>query len=460
MDECCGRLRGALAGVLLACALPALGQEMPQEQAQIEALLAADQFEQAYASLQQWRSRFEGQLWYDALLGRAAVKSGRNAEAIEILGHVLELHPEHDPSRFYLALAYAQSGDNAAAMQQYAWLADNAATPAGREQARGAISLLNGGDRSTSMPPTTPDAIAAMERQRKREHNWNASLFVATGYDTNASASSQDERFLVFQFNQANPDSETSFISMGGNFTHRTYDAEPWVWRNSIGGGHRINPSAHDFDVDAVNAQSEVAWKSEHWLYASALSYGRTLLDGSFNDSTLGWLNRAEHLTEHALYGIGLQYAAVRYDDAFARQDVDSWLLDISASTPDDQDDRWKLSLSPFAGIESAREANSPFGRNLAGLRGSVAYEWRDNIDLSLSAGTMVSHYDEDPAGAAETRKDKRYNGGVGLSWRPAAFEHWVVSTGVSYVRNQSNALGFDYNRLLASVELTRNWGD
>lgn len=435
----------------------ALAQDPAPRQAEIEAMFAADQYEEAYARLAAWRGQYGGQLWFDALLGRAAAKSERYDEAIAVLGRVVEQHPAQDSSRFFLALALARSGQREAAAGQYRYLAEKAAAPASQAQARDALNVLAGGEHE---PPTVkphPGVFAAIKEGVLREKDWSADAVLSVGYDTNANSATDDERLQPSRFDEQDVDSETMFVSLGGQMSHRTINSDPWVWRNSLSAGYRTNPSAQFLNTDLLGVQSELRWKGDDMGAASGLFYARTWLDGSFHDSVVGWLNRFERTTDRATYGAALQYAVVRYTEQFDLRDVDSWVLEASAGTRPDEMRRWSASLTPLVGIEDSREPDSPFGRFLYGLRGRLGWEWQQDLDLSLHGGAQRSRYDDVPG--SETREDTRYSGGVGLTWRPAGSEDWALSTGLSYSRNESNAPAFDYDRLLASVEVVRSWG-
>jgi hypothetical protein len=459
MDELTtGRRCLPLAATLLLLSGVALAQDSGPDPAQIEAQLEHGQSAQAYDTLEAVKDQYAGQLWFDTLLGRAAAKSGHDDEAIEILRQVVDATPGQDTARFYLALAYAHSGDKDAASKEYQYLEKNAASPAARNQAADAVRVLAGGAHEAPTVHLHPGVVHAIRQRERDENRWSAEAFVAAGYDTNANSATQDSNVPVYRLSETDADSRTPFMSVGGEFHYRTISSDPWVWRNSASLGHRSNPSAHAFDTDVVGVQSDLQWKRERKLVASGLFYNTTLVSSSYNDTTFGWQTRFERLTDPALLGATLQYAVVRYNDAFAVRDVDSALLQVSAATPDGEERRFKASIAPLVGIEDARLAGSAFGRRFAGADGSLAWLLSQSLDVQLTASTVFSRYDDDPA-APGGRRDERYQGGVGLTWRPAEHAGWAVSTGVSYTRNQSTAPLFDYDRVLASAELTRSWG-
>ncbi|MDJ0881949.1 MAG: hypothetical protein QNJ56_09900, partial [Gammaproteobacteria bacterium] len=106
---------------------------------------------------------------------------------------------------------------------------------------------------------------------------------------------------------------------------------------------------------------------------------------------------------------------------------------------------RLSMVLAIIAGQDEAVETDSPYSRDIQGLRLSFAYPITHRFNLFTSFSTTDSDYDSPFFDDTENRIDSNDDLSIGASWR--VNKNWLLRAIVSSTENTSNVEIYDYDR-------------
>lgn len=450
---------GALAWPAAAFTAPPQQAIKPQQfQQQVEQMLAGGEADRAYRWLKDNR-QLAGEAWYQYLLARAALDSGRTDEAVAGLESYVAANPEQDPPQFHLARAYARAGAPDRAVAQYRRIYQHTAFEASRERARaelakmGELPVIAVGD---------PEREAQVDLLKPREFPPEESLlageaFLGTGFDTNANSGTDADRYFYYDLAPEQRDSDSFYVEGGGSVALSRAFGPGLAWRSGLGVNARANPEAHFADTQDVSAQTQLRWRTAQHRLTAGLVYSVSFLDGRELSNAAAIVARLETLTRALLLGVDSEIARVRYPDVRLR-DIDSFFVRVKATPAPDPKARWVPRVAGVIGFEEETREASPFGRNLWGVLAGVERVLSPQLRLDGEVGYTKSLFDEAFV-QPEHRSDNRVQAELFAHWQPAGKSRWTHSLGARFRLNDSNEPLYEFDRLLVGYELGASFG-
>ncbi len=432
--------------LMLACALALAGQaalaavsQAVLEQA--DALMKAGKADEAYRLLEPLEIEGAGDEVYDYLLATAALESGRPSKATFIYERILAVKPAFVGVRADMGRAYFALGDFGRAKIEFETV----------------LTFQN-------LPL---DLRAQVEQYvRAAEARAQSKKTIATGYvelgfgrDTNV-GSATDVTTLNLPgagaYVPAPPvglktaDNYAS-VAMGGEISHQLTDQ----W--GLYGGADLRGRAYQAYAEpgnnAVDIRGGASYSGGAWLLRSGLTAGQFSQNGErIRDSvgvTADWrmaLEGGSQVTAGASV-VRLMYVPA----AQVRQDVvtatlsGGWLTSLGDGTT-------VLSLSASAGNENAVGGRDDGDKRFWGPRVFVQKTFSDKVGAYVSAGATQSKYALVNPLYLFAREETLYDLAIGVTWTVA--KGVTVRPQLSYVRNNSNAELFSYDKTDISVNV------
>ena len=108
-----------------------------------------------------------------------------------------------------------------------------------------------------------------------------------------------------------------------------------------------------------------------------------------------------------------------------------------------------------FAGDEDAA-LRADGGKRFNGLRLGGQMQLNEKTELFAGLGAQFSKYQLANVAFDATREDQQYDGNLGLNWH---FDKaWTLRPQVSYMRNKSNIVIYQFDRTDVSVTIRRDF--
>lgn len=419
---------------------PCLAHSQDEVLRQAEALLNQRQPAQAAALLSDYEDRLAGIGDFAYLYGLALFESGQPERAIPYLERATTADPMFAGVRIELARAYFQVGRYEESQVQFEYLVKLNPPPA----AQRAIA----------------EYLAAIDLRLARQ-DWRSRwrLRPSVGWDSNANAASELNEFLGFVLDQNSRRTESSYGDLYGTGT----------FSKSLGGGRSVHlggelqgrhyPDAGFADTMALVARAGMNWSGNNLTRGLRVRAYRLNVDDKFNSQGLS-LEASWDMTVNTLQRVGMfaRLGALRFDRDFENRDVDQLLVGLSATHVVGRGRRGLVTLSALLGSDDPQVADSRYGRELYGLRGSAVWALEKNLSLTLSGGWQRYLYQQPffPAVDAERRLDRVADGALNLVWKsPSGLE---AALGVNYRDQRSSVSLFSYDRWVLSLALSRGW--
>jgi outer membrane protein len=413
-----------------------------------EQQLRSGQGEQVYETLLAHEFAEAGNPDFDYLLGASALEAGYADRATLALERALAVTPNHGAARLDMGRAYFALGDIQRA----------------REQLTLAL-MLN--------PPITARAVidqylaAIKAKEAKSATRTSAYIEMGAGNDSNVTQGPINSTAFLpafganFTMNEANQKKEANFgqLNLGAEVTHTLDDKRSLYagfdakWR-----GHN---SATNYDNIALDLHGGMQWTNERDTWRASLGLNDyTLAQQPYRQIySLGGEFRRE-LTPRRRLMLYSQYAAVHYlPEAQRNNDVNQWTAGAGLTTQLHAAIPTLLNLSAYLGQETEAKANLPRvdgDKDFLGLRATMQWAWRADLDLVASAGVQSGTYQRTNLLYQTKRADTVYETAVSAVWRCAPA--WSVKPHLSWLRNSSNLSVNDYERVEAAVVLRRDF--
>ncbi len=232
-------------------------------------LIIDGEMQQAYDLLAPHEIQLAGNEDYDYLFGTAAVDSGRADLAVFTLERVLEINPAFAGARVELARAYYEIGNTSKARYHFEYLL------------------------AQNPPPAVQQVITSYLRNIDRiagdfEAIHIPQIAAGFGYDTNANASTGDNRFLFFFLDDRNIETESPYYyATIADFYSRPLGKD---WRLIVNGalGQRNFPDASFVDATNLNANVGFEYNSGDTKVYPTLLASYNWLDGEKTLAALG----------------------------------------------------------------------------------------------------------------------------------------------------------------------------
>jgi len=401
----------------------------------------------AYALLQPHEFDFAGNVEFDYLLGVSALEAGRADRATLALERVLSANPDFAGARLDIARAYFVLGDLVRARTEFETVAKQNPPPA----ARATI------DRYL-------EVIVKREQEQTQRTRVTGYLEGALGRDSNVNNSTAQSLIYVplfdvsFRLSSTSVKTADNYGAVGGGalLTHQIDG--PFSLVAGADARVRANARVDAFDNSTYDARGGVQYANGADLLRVLGNYGRYYLDHTYNRDTTGV--SAEYQRRVSLKDQLTAYAShsrTRYPSPLLKSNnVDFNLIGGGVLRTVGERAGAQIGGTLFAGREKDTDERIDGARRIHGLRASAQSMLAPSVDAFLSAGFQVSDYRKLNIVFSETRRDRLYDIGAGVSWRFA--RDWSLRPVVTFLRNDSNISVNDYDRYDLSLTLRRDF--
>ncbi len=381
--------------------------------------------EAAYRLLEPRELEWAGGDGFDYLLGVAALDSARPGEAIFSLQRLVARRPAFAGARLELARAYFDIGDNELARLEFQRLMDESPPP----QVESAVN----------------NYLAAIDN-KSRAYKPSSQYYIdfGTGYDSNAPAATDEERFLNFRLNQNN-------LAQSSAFAQAMFGA---MWTRPVTAGtqmlfglrldHRSNPSTSF--VDASNADLSAGWNWRGEANSVGLSVNSlfSALDQKYNKQDLGaTLSLGHQVGDTGSLSLFFRYGEIRFQEpALEIRDVDQFMggLGFSRSFSSGQ-----ASLTLTGSQEDPIQVGSPFANDALGVQLATLIFGKGGRSYFAEASAMKTKYDLQFFGF--DREDDVYSVALGASFSGFPMSGWNTTFRVNYSEKDSTVSLYQFER-------------
>ncbi len=429
--------------VLLAASISqaiVFAQEIESPNAEMDRLITAGEYEEAYllarASLEEW----EGDPQFDFLYGLAALESGEANESVFAFERTAATTNDRvlrGRARLELARAYFLTNNLTASENLFnEVLATN--PPANVQQNIQAFLQLIDARRETQAP------------------TWTGTISSVIGSDDNinsATSNSLIDTPLIgeIELDPNGQETDDSFM----NTTLRVAYNYPFTRNRSIGANvslvHLDNFSTDQFDIDSLRGAVNYNWGNQVNRFRHGISFTQVNLDGDgFQDSTA--LNSSwQRAGDSGWYqSLSASYSQIRYDTSNGRPSSD--LRDVNQIL-------FTAGLTNISGpathtfnlYHADEDPENPNGgkhngRNFTGLAYSFLYRVTGEHTAFVRATLQdVEHDSEHPVFFNTTRNDDQESITTGWFWQIQ--RSLTITAEATYTDNSSNIPLFDYSR-------------
>ncbi len=404
-------------------------------------LLARQQASQAYALLAPYEYDWAGDPEYDQLLGSAAMASGRPDEAAMAFERAVAVDSGGAAARTALARAYYQAGEHELARRELGRLG------------------LTGLPRDDVLDFDRYPAPAGTPGPRRTTFRYLVML--DAGYDSNANAGTDDDRFLGVALGNRNveKDSAYGYVAHGGYL--RVPLGQYWDYDFGFNLVQRRNLSATFANIDRIGLSNDFVYRKGRTelnfgagLYTSFLD-SRFPYDGFYSQSGANLDFGSRWFLGDSAWRLGtdVTLTAIRHESSTRIFDVDQLLLDGvmeylgRGSIP-------SFGLVLTLGESQARQDDSPYGRSLYGARFTSSWFVGRPNRMYLNVGVARSDYDG--AFFGDSRHDMQYSAGLSAILHVFPSRQWTMIPHIAQIVNNSDVSLFDYDR--TEIGLAFRW--
>lgn len=418
----------------------------PAPVAELDRLINARQFEQAYqlaiGSLEDW----EGETDFDLLYGLAALESGRPNEAVFALERVASTASQSTTrrrARLELARAHFMSNNLIASEALFREVLETDPPPNVRQNVLVFLELIE-------------------TRQQEQTRNTRFTVASNVGYDSNvnsSTASSIIDTPLIggIELDPTGRKTSDEFADVNATISHH----EPFTRNRSLDANlsynKRENFSTSAFDLDTLRANAIVTQTRGNHRYRLGVQVQRAWLDGTGfqqgTSSNVSWQRAGANGWYQTVAG---SLSAIRYDNTGAaprnnlrnvnQAMVSGGLIHINNSITN--------SINIFYANEDPRYAAGKHnGREFYGIAHNL--QWRVNNQHSAYARVSlqdVTHKDRHPVFFDRSRNDTIASLTAGWQWQYN--RQLRLSSEFMYMNADSNIVLFDYSRTRLQVGL------
>jgi tetratricopeptide (TPR) repeat protein len=395
-------------------------------------LLDRRQSKQAYELLAPHEYDWAGEPEYDALLGAAAMASGRPGEAIMPLERATAADPGDVDARLALARAYSQAGEP--------------------ELARAELDQL--GLRGLPADPyaAVRPAVAARPDAGARERRFRYYVMFDTGYDSNANAGTDQGQFLGLVLSRRNVEAESGYSAVSNGGILHVPLSSAWAYDFKFNFVQRRNYSATFANTDRAGLSNDFIYRGDYTrlrfgagLYTVYLD-SRLPYDGDYAQSgaVLDFGARWRMGDSSWQLGPDVIAAAIRHDNSIRVFDVDQLLhgmtLEYLGEGP-----LPSFGIALVTGEAQAVQSGSPYGRDQHGA--SFTSSWPVGRPGRMYSFMNVLRSNYDGLFFGGRRHDTRYSTGLSAVLHVFPSRNWSLIPHLAWIRNDSDVSLFDYDR-------------
>lgn len=408
-----------------------------------EALMKEGKPAEAYSLLEPFEFQQSGNVKFDYLLGIAALDSGKPDKATLAFERVLAVDPNFAGARIDMGRAYFQLGDFTRARTEFE-------TVLAQNPPAGARATIN-------------NYLAAIEKQESAKKTKATGYIEAVaGHDTNVNFATSQSQIsvpalgnLIFTLNPTGVKKPDDYVgyALGGEVSHQI-TPELGVYAGADLRGRR-NGNEDRFDSTSLDARAGLAMGEGANVFRLGVLGGRYELDGTTNRDINGVSLEWRHLVNPAnQFSLFTQNARYRFEPTISVNDFDqstygaNWVHVV-------KDGKGVVMATLFAGDEDAA-LRADGGKRFNGLRLGGQMQLNEKTELFAGLGAQFSKYQLANVAFDAKREDQQYDGNLGLNWH---FDKaWTLRPQVSYMRNKSNIVIYQFDRTDVSVTIRRDF--
>jgi hypothetical protein len=415
-------------------------EENPPPTDEMDRLISARQFEQAYALGKEGLDDWEGVAEFDFLFGLAALESGEPNESVYALERAASLATDsvlRGRARLELARAYFVTNNLTASQNLFnAVLATN--PPANVQQNINAFLQL----------------IETRQNARESTFQWTVSSFIGSDDNINSATSNGliDTPLVgIIELNQEGQQIDDNYsnssLAMAYSYPfnrNRSLD----VTANLV---HLDNFDTDQFDIDSLRGEIAYNWGSDINRFRHSLAATTVSLDGDGFQDVVALNSSWQHAGANGWYQtVAASYSQIAYDTGSGRarndlRDVDQVLLRGGLTKIAGA---FTHSLNLYYADEKPDNPNGGAhnGRDFSGAAYSMLYSMTPQHTPYLRVSLQdVKHDSEHPVFFNTTRSDNNESITAGWLWQLG--RKFVLTGDVSYIDNASNIELFDFSR-------------
>ena len=408
--------------------------------AELDRLISAGQYQEAYDLGKPGLFDWEGDEAFDFLYGLAALEIGEPNEAVFALERTATTATDQvlrGRARLELARAYFVTNNLTASENLFNAVLQSDPPANVRQNIEAFLQLIE-------------------TRQNARESAFSWTLSSSIGSDDNinsATSNSLIDTPLIGQIELSQDGRETddnfnnSSLAMVYNYPldrNRSIDAR-------VNLTHLDNFNTDQFDIDSLRGELAYLWGDETNQFRHGVSINKVNLDGEgFQDAVAlnsSWQRSGSNGWYQSVSG---SYSQIRFNTGLGAElndlrDVDQVLLTAGLTKIAGA---FTQSLNLYHADEDPENPNggSHNGRRFTGLAYSVLYNLSTQHTPYLRISVQdVKHDDEHPVFINTVRSDDNQSATAGWFWQ--ASRKLMVSGDVSYTENSSNIELFDFSR-------------
>lgn len=401
-------------------------------------LLKQKRAAEAFELLSPFEDEFSGQPDFDYLIGVAAMDSGRPGDALFPLQRVVVQESNNAGARLELARALFELGDNESARKEFNELA-----------------ALNPPEKVQTLIANYLDAID--RRSAKYRETSTRYVTLGAGYDDNANSGTSALQFQGVDLDDQTVNQSSEWWAIGAGASWSKPLKPRLYWQSSVSASHRQLPSAAFVSTTQGSFRSGLTYSHEGTTYGGgATLYGGLIDEDSNNVGVLFDGSVSHQINSDWQAGGVLRAGVLTFADDVKIRDVNQVLLAGTLGRKHQFFRGGQVGLSLVGGHDSARRDGSPNGRDLYGARLTASALLHSTFNLSLGGGILSSSYDGLFAGN-NPRLDRQYSFSINGLWLPTRFKGWQVMPHITFVKNESDILLFEYDRWEAGVTLRRS---
>lgn len=412
----------------------------PPPNAELDRLIAAGQYQEAYDLGKEGLFEWEGDESFDFLYGLASLEIGESNEAVFALERAAATSQDdvlRGRARLELARAYFVTNNLSASENLFNVVLESNPPANVQQNIEAFLQLIE-------------------TRQNARESTFSWTLSSSIGSDDNinsATSNSLIDTPLIGQIelNQDGRETDDNFnnssLAMVYNYPldrNRSIDAR-------VNLTHLDNFSTDQFDIDSLRGELAYLWGSETNRFRHGVSINQVNLDGDGFQDAVALNSSWQRTGSNGWYQTAsAAYSQIRFDTGTGTElndlrDVDQILLTAGLTKIAGA---FTQSLNLYHADEDPENSNggSHNGRNFTGLAYSVLYRLNGQHTPYLRVSAQdVEHDDEHPVFINTVRSDDNKSATAGWFWQ--ANRKLLVTGDVSYTENSSNIELFDFSR-------------
>lgn len=416
--------------------------------AKAEALMKQGKAAEAYSMLEPFEFAQAGDIKFDYMLGITALDSGKPDKATIAFERVLAVDPNFAGARIDMGRALYQLGDYTRAKAEFETVLTQNPPPAAKKLIDNYLAL-----------------IEKYENDKKT---------VSTGYieggigrDTNINFATSNSSIvvpalgnLVFILDPTGVKTPDTYMSFGlGGEISRKINANFGLFAGADV-RNRVNYTQDRFDSLSLDARAGIALGQTTNMFRLGMLGGLYDLDGKRNRDTNGvnaeWRYLVNPANQVSAFG---QYANYRFDPAISVNNFDQTLYGANWLSVVDGG-KGLVYGSLFRGDEKA-PLRADGGKDFSGLRLGGQVQLNDRTELFAGIGAQRSKYELANASFSTPteqviRDDKQLDANIGFNWHYD--KAWTVRPQISYIRNNSNIVIYEFDRRDISVTLRRDF--